>query len=219
MVEALQKWPASQEANETVISLAPSSNDINSLSAFSQGYALANNSTETIYEIFAKDTERASRWARGMQVFTERPQFNLSYVTDHYDWESLGSAQVVDVGGSQGHVSLALARKFENLSLIVQDMERVVGNMTAPEDLQGRIKFMAHDLFAQQPVQGADVYYLRWILHNWSDKYCILILRALVPALKPGAKVIIQESLMPEPGTVALWKEKNLRFVRDHQEF
>ncbi|EPE28206.1 S-adenosyl-L-methionine-dependent methyltransferase [Glarea lozoyensis ATCC 20868] len=192
MVEALHKWPASQEADET-------------------GYALSNDTQETIYQIFAKDTARASRWARGMQVFTERPQFNLSYVTDHYDWESLGPAQVVDVGGSQGHVSMALARKFKNLNVIVQDMERVVENATVPEDLQGRMRFMAHDIFTPQPVQGAEVYYLRWILHNWSDKYCLLILRALVPALKRGAKVIIQETLMPEPGTVALWKEKNLR--------
>lgn len=169
-----------------------------------QGYALSNNSSETMYDIFARDAERASRWARGMQVFTERPHFNLSYVTDHYNWASLGQAQVVDVGGSHGHVSLALARKFNNLSMIVQDMERVVENATVPEELRGRVRLMAHDLFAPQPIQGADVYYLRWILHNWSDKYCILILRALVPALKRGAKVIIQETLMPEPSSVAL---------------
>ncbi|KAI5920332.1 S-adenosyl-L-methionine-dependent methyltransferase [Camillea tinctor] len=192
MVEALKKWPESQEPNET-------------------GYALSNNGSETIYDIFAKDAERASQWARGMQVFSQRPQFSLSYVTNYYDWASLGQAQVVDIGGSRGHISLALARQFDNLSLIVQDMEKMVENATVPEELQERMRFMAHDLFAPQPVQGADVYFLRWVLHNWSDKYCILILRALVPALKCGAKIIIQETLMPEPGTVAMWKEKNLR--------
>lgn len=154
-----------------------------------------------------------------MQVFTDRPQFNLSYVTDSYDWASLGDAQVVDVGGSSGHVSLALAKKFNNLSMTVQDMEKVVEHATVPEEFQGRVKFMAHDILAQQPVRGADVYYLRWILHNWSDKYCMVILRALVPALKRGAKVIINETLMPEPGAVALWKEKNLRYVIDNQQF
>ncbi|PHH75739.1 hypothetical protein CDD82_4305 [Ophiocordyceps australis] len=192
MVDALQKWPKSEETNET-------------------GYALSNNGLETVYDIFARDSERALRWARGMQVFGQRPQFNLSFVTDYYDWASLGEAQVVDVGGSQGHVSLALAEKFNNLDMIVQDMEKVVENATVPEELQGRVKFMAHDFFAQQPVQGADVYYLRWILHNWSDKYCILILRALLPALKHGARVIINESLMPVPGAEAMWKEKSLR--------
>ncbi|CCT61195.1 hypothetical protein [Plenodomus lingam JN3] len=191
-VNALKKWPASEEPNET-------------------GYSLAHNTSETVYQIFSKDAERASRWARGMQIFTERPQFNLAYTTDYYNWEALGKAQVVDVGGSSGHVSLALARKFSNLSFIVQDMEQMIANATVPEDVRGRVKFMDHDIFSPQPVKNADVYYLRWIMHNWSDKYCKLILSALLPALKPGARVIIHESLMPEPGTRALWKEKNLR--------
>lgn len=169
-----------------------------------------------MYEVFAKDTERASRFAKGMEVFTEHPQFDLSYVTDHYDWEDLGQAQIVDVGGSRGHVSLALAKRFNRLSFIVQDMDSVVENLTPPEDLQESVKFMAHEFFSSQPVLGADVYYLRWILHNWSDKYAILIFRALMPALKPGARVILQETLMPEPGGVALWKERNLRCAKTH---
>ncbi|KAI0444742.1 S-adenosyl-L-methionine-dependent methyltransferase [Xylaria telfairii] len=192
MVEALRKWPASQEPNET-------------------GYSLSNHSMESVYEIYAKDAERAGRWARGMAIFTQGPQFSLSWVTDHYDWESLGRAQIVDIGGSQGHVSIALARQFSNLNFIVQDMKQVVENATVPEDLRERVQFMAHDLFTPQLYEGADVYFLRWVLHNWSDKYCNQILHALTPALKHGARVIIQETLMPQPGTVAMWKEKNLR--------
>lgn len=149
-----------------------------------------------------------------MAVFSARPQFSLSYITDHYDWASLGQAHLVDLGGSLGHVSIALATKFPNLSTIVQDMESVLENVTAPKQLGDRCRFMAHDFFAPQPVKGADVYFLRWILHNWSDKYCILILRALLPALRPGARVIIQEILMPEPGAIAMWKEKSLRYVQ-----
>ncbi|KAK8017139.1 O-methyltransferase [Apiospora marii] len=200
MVDALREWPASEEPNET-------------------GYFLSNDRSGTIYEAFAQDTARAERWAKGMAVFSERPQFSLSYVTDYYDWAALGpEAQVVDVGGSQGHVSMALATRFPNLRTVVQDMESVVDKATAAADQQeeelrlgDRCSFMAHDLFAPQPVKGADVYFLRWVLHNWSDKYCLLILRALVPALRPGARVLIQESLMPEPGAIAIWKEKNLR--------
>ncbi|KAI1470345.1 S-adenosyl-L-methionine-dependent methyltransferase [Daldinia caldariorum] len=190
-VEALKKWPASSEPNET-------------------GYALSNNS-EAMYDTLAKNPERASRWVRGMQVFSQRPQFNLSYITDHYDWASLGQAQIVDIGGSGGHVSKALVRKYSNLNAIVQDIEKVIEGATVPEELRERVKFMAHDFFDPQPVQGADVYFFRWILHNWGDKYCILILRALVPALKRGARIIVQETLMPPPGTIASWKEKNLR--------
>lgn len=72
---------------------------------------------------------------------------------------------------------------------------------------------MAHDFFTEQPVVGADVYLFRWIMHNWSDKYCVKILRCLIPALKPGAKIIVNDNVLPQPGEVSKWKESRLRQV------
>jgi hypothetical protein len=79
-------------------------------------------------------------------------------------------------------------------------------------ELASRVTFMAHDFFAPQTVQ-ADVIYYRWALRNWSDKYCILALKAQIPMLKPGARVIIQDVIMPEPGAAPMWKERIARFV------
>lgn len=154
-----------------------------------------------------------------MQVFGQRPQFDPRYTTDHYDWASLGGARVVFFGGGSEHVALALARQFADLRVVVQTLPQAVGSSTVPEELQERVRFMAHDLFRPQPVRDADVYLLRWCLHNWSNKYCVLMLRALVPALKDGARVILQETIMPEPGAVALWKEKNTRSVATVLQF
>jgi len=72
---------------------------------------------------------------------------------------------------------------------------------------------MAHDFLTEQPVKNADVYFFRWIFHNWSDKYSIQILRALIPALKPGARVVINDNVLPEPGVLSLWQETRLRSV------
>jgi len=36
----------------------------------------------------------------------------------------------------------------------------------------------------------ADIYILKWILHDWPDVESVAILKALVPALKPGARVV-----------------------------
>lgn len=166
-----------------------------------------------MYSVFAKNTERAGRWARGMAIFSERPQFSLSYITDYYDWESLGHARVVDIG-SRGAVSIALAKRFKSLQLTAQDVQKGRGDDDVPEELRDRVRFTAHDPFAEQSCVAADVYSLRWMFHSWSDKYCIQILQALIPALKRGSKVLVQETVMPEPGTVALWKEKNIRCVR-----
>ncbi|KJZ71732.1 hypothetical protein HIM_08874 [Hirsutella minnesotensis 3608] len=193
MLDAVQKWPSSSEPNET-------------------GFSLANDTSESLYSILGRNPERAALFANAMKIYTVKPEYNPSYIVDHYDWASLGDAQVVDIGGSQGHIAMALARRFSNLKIVVQDMEQVVQHAGArvPEQFEERVKFMAHDFFSPQTVQ-ANVFFLRWILHNWSDKYCIRILRAQVPMLRPGATIIIQDSCMPEPGAIPLWKEQDLR--------
>lgn len=176
-----------------------------------QGFALANNMTGSIYEVIGKNPMRAERFANAMKVMTSRPEFDLSYATDYYDWGALGEAQVVDFGGGKGHFALALAKRYPRLRLVVQDMANVVGTADTG-DMANRITFMPHGLFDPQTV-CAEVYFFRWIFHNWSDPYCIRMLKAQVPKLNPGARLIIQEAFMPEAGTVARWKEKDLRYV------
>lgn len=79
---------------------------------------------------------------------------------------------------------------------------------SVPADLQGRIEFMTHDFFHPQPVKGADVYLLRWILHDWPDAYCVKILRALRPALKKNVRVLVAEAVMPPRGVLPLPQER-----------
>jgi len=58
-------------------------------------------------------------------------------------------------------------------------------------------------------VKGADVYFFRLIFHDWPDEQCIQILQNLVPALKNGARILICDQLVPEPGTVPTRLEKD----------
>ncbi|KAK8042322.1 sterigmatocystin 8-O-methyltransferase [Apiospora phragmitis] len=193
VVDALEKWGDSQEPNHT-------------------GFSLAHNLDGSIYDYVAADPARATRFSATMNTLSSSEEYDLTYVLDHYDWASLGAARVVDLGGAEGHVSAALAKRFPDLTFVVQDIAQVVANAGAnlPADLQTRVSFMAHDLFKPQTVV-ADVYYLRWILHNWSDKYCKLILEALVPTLKDGSRILIQDFCMSKSGEVALWREQDAR--------
>ncbi|KJK79860.1 hypothetical protein H634G_04099 [Metarhizium anisopliae BRIP 53293] len=190
LAEALEKWPGSQEPNET-------------------GFSLANNTTGSIYDVISEYPQRAVRFANAMKVMTSKPEFDACYGTDFYDWASLGTARVVDVGGGNGHFALTLAKQYPRLDVVVQDMAKVVENATSG-DLRERVRFMAHNLFDAQTI-AADVFFFRWIFHNWSDRYCIQILRAQLPALKKGARLVVQESFMPASGSVSQWKERDLR--------
>lgn len=53
--------------------------------------------------------------------------------------------------------------------------------------------------------------FLRAVLHNWSDKYAVQILRNLIPALKPGAKVLVNDVVTPDPDAVPKSQEADLR--------
>ncbi|KAI0838918.1 S-adenosyl-L-methionine-dependent methyltransferase [Hypoxylon sp. FL0890] len=192
--EAWEKYPMSEEPNET-------------------GFAVANQTDKSIYEVFAQNPERARRFGNAMTSFTQGAGYELRHVVDNIPWADYQNGTVVDIGGSKGIVSFAIARAHPSLSFVVQDMEPVIAAAKAevPADVAGRVEFMAHDFLTEQPVRGADVYFLRWILHNWSDKYSIKILRNLIPALKPGAKIIVNDNVLPQPGTISKFQEKRLR--------
>ena len=148
-----------------------------------------------------------------MTWFSTGPGLEAAHIVHGFRWEALRSGTVVDVGGSHGSISIALAHTFASLRFIVQDRLQVVqeGEAKLPADLRGRICFAEHDFFSEQPVQSADVYLLRWILHDWPDAYAVRILRALIPALKPGARVLICEQVLPEPETISPYEARGLR--------
>lgn len=198
-VNAMQKYPGSQEPNET-------------------GFSLANNTDATFFEVLSQFPERARRFANSMRAFTEVPGYDMSHVVDGFPWADLGHGTVVDVGGSQGFASFAIASAFPDLSFVVQDAAPVIAaaEKQAPVGLAHPVKFMTHDFFTEQPVHGADVYFLRWVLHDWSDKYSLKILRNLVPALKPGAKVVVMDAVLPKPGVLPRWQDDKLRYVLPH---
>ncbi|KAL9106015.1 MAG: hypothetical protein Q9227_008923 [Pyrenula ochraceoflavens] len=70
---------------------------------------------------------------------------------------------------------------------------------------------MPSDFFNYQPVQDADVQFLRWLLHDCSDLYAVRILRALIPALRAGIKVVLNDLCVPEVGTLSLFQQRALR--------
>lgn len=195
VIEAFKKWPGSGEPNET-------------------GFNIENNTSDPFYLELAKVPERSRRFGGGMRFMTRGSLYDISHLIAGYDWPTLDEAggTVVDIGGGHGGVSRALAGATNKLRLIVQDLPGTVkeGENLLPERFKDRITFMAHDFFTEQPVRGADVYFFRFILHNWSDGYCVQILKNLLPAMKDGSRIVIYEFLIPEMANTS-WSQKQGR--------
>lgn len=152
------------------------------------------------------------RFGSGMKSLDHVPGCGDMLVSKAYDWASLGNVYIVNIGGSQGVVAMDLAKHFEKTRFLVQDGSMMIKGAEVPEELKGRVDFMEHELFAPQTVQ-ADVYFFRMAFRNWNDKNAVNLLKAQVPALRRGAKLLIQDKCMIPPKTVPISEERIQRYV------
>ena len=164
--------------------------------------------------------EMAQRFAGCMSALAGMVGRLPSFLVNGYPWTSVGSSSssegqglIVDVGGSKGTICIEIAKAAPHLHFIVQDLPETIRGAEGgvPADLKPRIEFMAHDMFTAQPVHDADVYLFRNVFHDWSDGHTVQALKALVPALKPGARVVVNDHFLPELGTMTPSKEREVR--------
>ncbi|KAH8659815.1 O-methyltransferase-domain-containing protein [Xylariales sp. PMI_506] len=142
---------------------------------------------------------RSKIFAEAMAALSKSFPGGIETVLEKFDWESLGEATVLDVGGSTGHVSATIAKTHPKLKFVVQDLpeaREAFEHSTGSSELASRISFQAHDFFTPQTV-SADAYLFKLIFHDWSDKYALKIFKQLIPALKPGAHILIFDFITP----------------------
>jgi len=140
------------------------------------------------------------------------PGNSPSHLLEAFPWKDLRAARVVDVGDADGYVSILLGQSFPELQITVENLPHVTEAGNVPLARQGKIEFKAQDFFQEQKVKGADVYLLRRVLHDWPDKLAIEILRALIPVLKRGANVVINDNVASgQTGLMPLIPEQFVR--------
>ncbi|KAH9924169.1 S-adenosyl-L-methionine-dependent methyltransferase [Fomitopsis serialis] len=128
-----------------------------------------------------------------------------------FPWASLSPATVVDVGGGVGSMSLDLAKAFPSLRFVVQDLPVVIEQARAVWETEyaeavstGRVQLMAHDFLMEQPVKAADVYMLRYVLHDWPDDKCVAIFSRLREAMGPKSRILVAEMVI-HPTSGSTW--------------
>jgi hypothetical protein len=108
------------------------------------------------------------------------------------DWRD--GETVVDVGGGNGALLLDLVRRRPELRGIVFDLPETDRDESEFGD---RIKFVPGSFFEQVP--AGDAYVLSAIIHDWDDERATAILHTIRAAARPGARLLITESVIP-PG-------------------
>lgn len=119
-------------------------------------------------------------------------------IAEAYDFSRFGT--IVDVGGATGNLLAAILSKYPQPKGLLYDMPHVIKD--APAFLAGRgvadrITTEGGSFFERVPA-GGDAYVLSHVIHDWSESQCLTILGHCRKAMKPGAKLLIVEMVLPD---------------------
>ncbi|HMI98650.1 MAG TPA: methyltransferase [Gaiellaceae bacterium] len=109
---------------------------------------------------------------------------------DGVEWR--GDETVVDVGGGNGSLLVALLARQPGLRGIVFDLPETVRDHAALGD---RIEFVEGSFFERVP--EGDAYVLSTILHDWNDERAAAILRTIRAAASHDTRLILLEAVVP----------------------
>ncbi|KAF2994622.1 hypothetical protein E8E13_003550 [Curvularia kusanoi] len=153
--------------------------------------------------------EWLSQRPRHQQAFNEYMSFQRvgqqswldAFPLEKYMKESNSSSVnrklVVDVGGGYGHQCQEILKRYPGVRgrIVLQDTHMAA--IDCAKTIEG-LEVVHHDFTNAQPVQGACVYYLRNILHDWPDQACQDILRHLKAALASDSVILLDELVIQE---------------------
>ncbi|KAK6516241.1 hypothetical protein TWF506_006150 [Arthrobotrys conoides] len=196
----LQNFPMSDDIRESAFATSPMFDG--------KGY----------FEYISTYPEKSNRFGLSMSQWSSGVGLKAESLIKGYNWGKLPKgATIVDVGGATGFVCVEIAKAHPSLNFLIQDLS-LPSLETGREklardnpDLVGNFQYREHNFFNEQPDKGAEVYFLRFIFHDWPDKYVLQILRNLVPALKNGSKIIVSDFIVPPPNSMHPWEERRAR--------
>ncbi|BBY46672.1 O-methyltransferase (plasmid) [Mycolicibacterium arabiense] len=139
------------------------------------------------FEFFAEDDSAARVFSLAMTEIST-PVIAEAVLAIEPD----GARTVVDVGGADGAFVAHLLKMHNQLSGVVLDLPQAMSGVESESrrrSLQDRITGVAGDFFREIP--SADIYLLKFILHDWDDESCRQILTNVHTSMGPRARLFV----------------------------
>ncbi|MCW1961823.1 methyltransferase [Chryseobacterium viscerum] len=147
-----------------------------------------------IWEYYKEHPELGANFGRGM---TGLSGMVLNGIVENYDFAPYKT--IVDIGGGNGAMMYAMLNASPESSGIIFDEAHVTEKtlQLIPENLKDRCTVATGSFFEKVP-SGADLYTMKWIIHDWNDDECIQILKVCYNAMPKGAKLLIVDAVIPD---------------------
>lgn len=150
-----------------------------------------------VFEYFSTNAVEFDRFHLAM---TNLSAMAVSAALEAYDFTSCKN--IVDLGGGHGFAICSILKKYPQMQGVLFDLKDIVPGAEKrirELGLEKRCRAVSGDFFKSVP-EGADVYFMKHILHDWTDEQATAILsncrHAFEAGKRPG-RVVLLEFVVP----------------------
>ncbi|MBN1209405.1 MAG: SAM-dependent methyltransferase [Myxococcaceae bacterium] len=172
--------------------------------------AFESSSGRPLFDFLEQEPAAGECFAAAM---AELSSLSTRSIVKSYDFSAF--RRVVDIGGGEGILLQHLLETYPAMHGVLFDREAVLAK--ARERLSGtplaqRMEYQSGSFFESIP-GNADAYLLKHILHDWNDAAAGRLLRACREQLRPHARLLIVEYLLPSGDTFCHGKMLDLEML------
>ncbi len=163
-----------------------------------------------IFEYIGKHPETARIFDEAM---TSLSAGEAPAILDAYDFS--GIRKLADIGGGQGLLLRTILGAHPGMKGVLFDRPDALEGIEAQlrkDGLADRCEIVPGDFFESVP-SGADAYLLKYVIHDWNDERSVAILRNCRRAMPGDAKLLLVETIVPEPGVPHFAKLQDLEMM------
>jgi hypothetical protein len=142
---------------------------------------------KSMWEYFAERPEAGARFANAMRQLTA---VDIRALVRAYPWPRHGV--ICDIAGGTGHLLSAILERRRKARGILLEAPEVIEEANAflrKRGLADRIDCRPGDLFGTLDAR-ADVYTMKWIIHDWSDDACVEMLGRVRSTMPTGSRLV-----------------------------
>ncbi len=147
------------------------------------------------------------------QAMTSLSAGEAPAIVDAYDFS--GVRKVADIGGGQGVLLRTILKSHPTMTGLLFDRPDAVEGVAAQlgkDGLAERCEVVPGDFFRAVPA-GADMYLLKYVIHDWDDERSLAILRNCRRAMTSDARLVLVETVVPPPGEPHFAKLQDLEML------
>jgi hypothetical protein len=162
------------------------------------------------FEFFGHHPEAGEVFAQAMTSFAV---LTSGAIVAAYDFAGIDT--LVDVGGGQGSLLIAILKANPGLRGVLFDLPPVVesarGRLTAA-GVADRCEVVAGDLFKGVPA-GGDAYLVKNIVHGLEEGQAVDLLRNCAQGMRANGRVLVVETVVPPGNEPSLGKLMDLQML------